>query len=170
MHVAHVCAKRTRICLSSLSLWVRIPLRRGVLDASLCDKSMSCCRFIQYIWNIVGSGVNFIDIGSWPDIHLKSPISTKLIITPRLKSLNIQCIPVNPPPLRGTLPRKSLISRMEWVSRVGDINLPQTPLPPARSPPTKKLFTFFSRHICLQSIGYFRQSSRCFVSIFIELL
>ena len=31
---------------------------------------------------------------------------------------------VNPPPLRGSLPRKSLISRMDWVSCTGDINLP----------------------------------------------
>jgi hypothetical protein len=59
-------------------------------------------------------------------------------------------IPVNPSPLHGSLPRKSLISCMDWVSRAGDINLLHTPFPPARSPPTKKLFTFFSRHICLQ--------------------
>jgi hypothetical protein len=26
------------ICLSHLTLWVRIPLRRGVLDTTLCDK------------------------------------------------------------------------------------------------------------------------------------
>jgi hypothetical protein len=32
-------------------------------------------------------------------------------------------IPVNPPLFRGTLPRKSLISRMDWVSCAGDINL-----------------------------------------------
>ena len=38
-------------------------------------------------------------------------------------------IPVNPPPFRGSLPRKSLISRMEWVSCAGDINLPHD-LPP----------------------------------------
>jgi hypothetical protein len=66
------------------------------------------------------------------------------------------------PPLCGSLPRKSLISRMDWVSCMGDINLPDTPFPPARSPPTKKLFTFFSRHICLQSIGYFRQGDKAF--------
>ena len=41
---------------------------------------------------------------------------------------------------------------MDWV-----INLPHTPFLPHNLPPTKKLFTFFSRHICLQSIGYFRQ-------------
>ena len=45
-------------------------------------------------------------------------------------------IPVNPPPFRGSLPRKSLISRMDWVSCAGDINLPHTPFPPARPPPT----------------------------------
>jgi hypothetical protein len=33
-------------------------------------------------------------------------------------------IPVIPPPLHGSLPRKSLISRMDWVSHTGDINLP----------------------------------------------
>ena len=40
-------------------------------------------------------------------------------------------IPVNPPPLRGSLPRKSLISRMDWVSCAGDINLPHD-LPPTK--------------------------------------
>jgi hypothetical protein len=49
---------------------------------------------------------------------------------------NILGIPVNPPPLRGSLPRKSLISRMDWVSHAGDINLPHIPFPPAWSPPT----------------------------------
>jgi hypothetical protein len=43
----------------------------------------------------------------------------------------VDCIPVNPPPLRGSLQRKSLISRMDWVSYAGDINLPHD-LPPAK--------------------------------------
>ena len=47
-------------------------------------------------------------------------------------------IPVNPPPLRGSLPHKSLISRMDWVSCTGDINLPHTPFPPTRSSPQQK--------------------------------
>ena len=47
-------------------------------------------------------------------------------------------IPVNPPPFRGSLPRKSLISRMDWVACAGDINLPHTPFTPARYPPNKK--------------------------------
>ena len=84
--------------------------------------------------------------------------------------INVQCcqpfrytrgffhIPVNPPPLRGSLPRKSLISRMDWVSRAGDINLPHTPFPPTRSPPNKK-FAYF-----LQS-PYLFTIDRLFLSI-----
>ena len=44
--------------------------------------------------------------------------------------VSIIYIPVNLPPFRGNLPRKSLISRMDWVSCAGDINLPHTPFPP----------------------------------------
>ena len=51
--------------------------------------------------------------------------------------LNTEIIPFNPPPLRGSLPGKSLISRMDWVSRAGDINLLHTPFPPARFHPNK---------------------------------
>ena len=50
--------------------------------------------------------------------------------------------PVNHPPLHGSLPHKSLISCMDWVSRAGDINLPHTPFPPARSPPNNFFFYF----------------------------
>ena len=60
------------------------------------------------------------------------------------------CIPVNPPPFRGSLPRKSLISRMDWVSCAGDINLPHTPFPPARPPPNKKILTYILRSIFLE--------------------
>ena len=73
-----------------------------------------------------------------------------------LKSNNKDCcIPVNPPPFRRSLPRKSLISRMDWVSCVGDINLPHTPFPPARSPPNKKIkynniLTYILRSIFLE--------------------
>ena len=64
-------------------------------------------------------------------------------------------IPVNPPPLHGSLPRKSLISRMDWVSCMGDINLPHTPFPPAESPPNKKIkynqiLTYILRSIFLE--------------------
>ena len=64
-------------------------------------------------------------------------------------------IPVNPPPFRGSLPRKSLISRMDWVSCAGDINLPHTPFPPSRYPPNKKIkyneiLTYILRSIFLE--------------------
>ena len=52
-------------------------------------------------------------------------------------------IPVNPPPLRGSLPRKSLISRMDGVSYAGDINLSTHLFLPHDLPPTKKSGTKF---------------------------
>ena len=69
--------------------------------------------------------------------------------------------PVVPDICRGHVhvPKKERKIIIIW-RRNGDKNLPHD------LPPTKK----FSRHIGLQSIGYFRQSSRCFVSIFIEFL
>ena len=69
------------------------------------------------------------------------------VVEPSLLYLNNQStilIPVNPPPFRGSLPRKILNSRMDWVSCRGDINLPHTPFPPARYPPNKKSSTIKS--------------------------
>ena len=51
--------------LSPLTLWVRIQLRRGVLDTTLCDKVCQCLRLVggflrvptRYNWNIVKGGV-----------------------------------------------------------------------------------------------------------------
>ena len=49
--------------------------------------------------------------------------------------LSTHCsIPVN------RLPCKSLISRMDWVSCAGDINLPHTPFPPTRYSPQQRFF------------------------------
>ena len=64
----------------------------------------------------------------------------------------VLCIPVNPPPLRGSLPRKSLISRMDWVSCAGDINLPHTFSSRTISPPIKynKILTYILRSIFLE--------------------
>ena len=67
------------------------------------------------------------------------------------KSTCMNFIPVNPPPFRGSLPRKSLISRLDWVSCAGDINLPHTPFPP----PNKKIkyneiLTYILRSIFLE--------------------
>jgi hypothetical protein len=41
---------RCNQCLSPLTFWVQIPLRRGVLDTTLCDKSLSvtCGRSIVF--------------------------------------------------------------------------------------------------------------------------
>ena len=44
-------------CLSSLTLWVRIPLRRGVLDISLYDKV--CQWFGAGRWIFTGTAVSF---------------------------------------------------------------------------------------------------------------
>ena len=55
-------------CLSPLTLWIRILLRRGILDATLCDKvcqRLATGRWFsppknippRYSWNIVESGV-----------------------------------------------------------------------------------------------------------------
>ena len=67
----------------------------------------------------------------------------KLMIERKQKFTSIP-IPVNPPPFRGSLQHKSLISRMDWVSCAGDINLPHTPFPPARYPLNKKSSTIKS--------------------------
>ena len=77
--------------------------------------------------------------------HLGFPINKKNYSEGHIRKLillrnkTLKLIPVNPPPLRGSLPRKSLISPIDWVSCAGDINLPHTPFPPARSPPNKKI-------------------------------
>ena len=60
------------ICLSPLKLWVRIPLRRGVLDTTWCDQVcqwlatgrwFSPCTPVswppRYNWNIVESGIKY---------------------------------------------------------------------------------------------------------------
>jgi hypothetical protein len=51
----------------------------------------------------------------------------------------INIITLNPPPFCGSLPRKSLISRMDWVSCAGDINLPYN-----------KILTYILRSIFLE--------------------
>jgi hypothetical protein len=56
---------------------------------------------------------------------------------------------------RWSLPRKSLISRMDWVSCAEDINLPHKSFPPARPLPNKKIkynkiLTYILRSIFLE--------------------
>ena len=55
---------------------------------------------------------------------------------------NKSYIPVNPPPLHRSLPRKSFISHMDWVSCAGDINLPHD-LPPTKKSSTIKSWPTF---------------------------
>ena len=50
-----------------------------------------------------------------------------------------------------TLPRKSLISRMDWVSCAGDINLPHTPFPPPnKKKKYNKILIYILRSIFLE--------------------
>jgi len=45
-------------CLSPLTLWVRIPLRRGVLDTTLCDKVCQCLALAAGQWFSPGTLVS----------------------------------------------------------------------------------------------------------------
>ena len=73
------------------------------------------------------------------DDIINMAVKTTEVDEQKTKYLQHFIIPVNPPPFRGSLLRKSLISRMDWVSYAGDINLPHTPFPPAGYPPNKKI-------------------------------
>jgi hypothetical protein len=69
----------------------------------------------------------------------RSSIKMAHLVSIRLQTWLPQAILVSDWPLfRGSLPRKSLISRMDWVSCAGDINLPHD------IPPTKKSRTMKS--------------------------
>jgi hypothetical protein len=76
-------------CPSPLKLWVRIPLRRGVLDSTLCDK---VCQWFatdrwfspgtgfphqynwmpRYNWNIVESGVKYLNPNHNPEMRFSN--------------------------------------------------------------------------------------------------
>jgi hypothetical protein len=74
----------------------------------------------------------------------------------------IVSIPVNPSPFHGSLPRKSLISRMDWVSCAGDINVPHD-LPPTKKSSTIKMLPF-SHHnhtINILSLNYSKSCNTC---------
>jgi hypothetical protein len=71
------------------------------------------------------------------------------------------CIPVNPPPFCGSFPRKSLISRMDWVSCAGDINLPHD-LPPTKKSSTIKSWpTFCDQYFWKFPIWNSRADEKC---------
>ena len=78
-------------------------------------------------------------------LTLKQCIDYTIFLLSLCDELNMMtwiCIPVNPPSLSGSLPRKSLISRIDWVSCTGDINLPHD-LPPTKKSSTIKSWPTF---------------------------
>ena len=61
-------------CLSQLMLWVRIPLRRGVLDTTLCDKCLSAGRWFSPSTPV--SSTNKTDRQNITEILLKVALNT----------------------------------------------------------------------------------------------
>ena len=84
----HLCNQ----CLSSLTLWVRIPLMGDVVDAKLCDKVCQWLATCQ--WFSLGTPVSSTkktDCHDITEILLKVRLNTK-ILTLYNKSWNIHCI------------------------------------------------------------------------------
>jgi hypothetical protein len=79
-------------CLSVLTLWVRIPLRRGVLDTTLCDKV--CLWLAECRWFHPGtplSSTNKTDRHDIIELLLKMTLYTiTLFVTAILLSLSLQ--------------------------------------------------------------------------------
>ena len=70
-------------CLSQLTLWVRIPFRRGVLDTTLCDKV--CLWLAACWWFSPVSSINKTDIHDITKILLKVALNTiniTLVVNP----------------------------------------------------------------------------------------
>ena len=81
-------------CLSVLTSWVRIPLRRGVLDATLCGKV--CLWLVECRWFYPGtpvSSTNKTDRHDIIELLLKMTLNTiTLFVTAFLLSLILQKI------------------------------------------------------------------------------
>ena len=147
------------ICLCNLCVWhCSVCLMEGIvvmLGITLLKITLLMFKFhISTIWtlpdNYIYSYINYLSVRV---MVFNTTFNNISVIS--LRSVLLVDIPVNPPPFRGSLPRKSLISRMDWVSCAGDINLPRTPFPPARSPPYKKIkynkiLTYILRSIFLE--------------------
>jgi hypothetical protein len=70
-------------CLSALTLWVRIPLRRAVLDTTLCDEV--CQRFATGQWFSPGtpvSSTNKTDCHDIPVTEILLKVVLNTIISP----------------------------------------------------------------------------------------
>ena len=61
-------------CLSSLKLWVRIPLRRGVLDTTICDKV--CHWLVTVQWVSLGTPISSAKKTYITEIMLKVALNT----------------------------------------------------------------------------------------------
>jgi hypothetical protein len=70
--------------LSPITLWVRIPLRRGVLDTTLCDK---VCQWLATgLWFSPGTPVSSINKTDRHDILLKIVLNTLTLTLTKLQS------------------------------------------------------------------------------------
>ena len=77
-------------CLSPLKLWIRIPLRRGVLNTTLCDKVVASQWFSQ---RTPVSSTNITDPHDIIEILLKVVLNT-ISITPNPYSLPVLGFPM----------------------------------------------------------------------------
>ena len=84
-------------CLSPLTLWGRIPLRRGVLDTTRCEK---VCQWLATgRWFFAGipiSPTNKTDRHDITEILLKVALNTIILII--IQSRNIHCVSSNDHP------------------------------------------------------------------------
>jgi hypothetical protein len=138
---------------------------RSVIAAIKNSYKTLCKQVSDNLW-CRGKLLTSIKQSPWPNLPVK--VSNRSITGYHLNTFTIrifrrfssarefqikkwqQTIPVNPPPFR-----RSLISRMDWFSCAGDINLPHTPFPPARFPLNKKIkynkiLTYILRSIFLE--------------------
>ena len=98
-YVSWICRFLCNQCLSPLKLWVRIPLRRGVLDTTLCDKL--CHLLVTGRWFSPGTPVSFTYKTYCHDI-------TELLLKVALSTMK---------------PNQTIISHLYFTLRVGVCSL-----------------------------------------------
>ena len=85
-------------------------------------------------------------------VRYRGKVNIRILPAGRTPPSSINSISVNPPPLRGSVPRKSLISRIDWVSCAVDINLPHDLPPTTKSSTIKSWPTFCDQYFWKFSI------------------